>query len=314
MCEEALRERLGNDLAVIQQPSRKRALLEVACQSRKQARDLAKEFGGGIDRFPRDWLKRFSREQKAKPLRIGKRLVISNMGGTSVSRGWRSPSSSSGKRAIQLIIPAGSAFGTGEHATTAMSLRLLEQVTRGWKPGWSLADLGTGSGILALVAKRFGAKRAVAIDAAAIAISTARANARLNKINNIDFKVGDALRWEDRHEKFEIITANLFSELLIKALPKLRRQLKRNGRLILSGVLRNQEREFIRALRRHGFLLGTIRRWGKWIAILCSGGCASPGESCNHPDCCATFPLRPRPYSKKRVDSREGRQLFCLAP
>src|SRR5207244_8027136 len=86
------------------------------------------------------------------------------------------------KKTPLLVIPASAAFGTGEHATTAMSLRLLERVTRKWKDGWSLGDLGTGSGILALAAKRFGAGRVVGIDIDPTAISMAESNARLNKV------------------------------------------------------------------------------------------------------------------------------------
>ena len=62
--------------------------------------------------------------------------------------------------------------------------------------GWSLADLGTGSGILALAAKRFGAGRVVGIDIDPKAISVAKVNARLNKIDNVDFKLGDLRKWK----------------------------------------------------------------------------------------------------------------------
>src|SRR5207244_8103824 len=123
-----------------------------------------------------------------KPLKIGKRLLISTTASSRAKRGTpkrvgrsrqlpclthhpaRDPSSSARLRMTRggrldtrrpplLVIPASAAFGTGGHATTAMSLRLLERLTRKWEKGWSLADLGTGSGILALAAKRFGAGR-----------------------------------------------------------------------------------------------------------------------------------------------------------
>ena len=76
-----------------------------------------------------------------------------------------------------------------------MSLRLLERLTREWKTDWSLGDLGTGSGILALAAKRFGARRVVGIDVDPKAISVAKVNARLNKIDNVDFKLVDLRKW-----------------------------------------------------------------------------------------------------------------------
>jgi ribosomal protein L11 methyltransferase len=154
-----------------------------------------------------------------------------------------------------------------------MSLRLLERCTRFWggqagslrspEPERTLLDLGTGSGILALAAARFGAKRVIAIDDDPVAIATARENARRNKLDNIDFRVADVRR-RPFPPRIEIITANLFSELLIEILPKL----KRAQRLILSGILRDQEAQLVRALKRNGVAIVETRRRGKWIAIL----------------------------------------------
>jgi ribosomal protein L11 methyltransferase len=143
-----------------------------------------------------------------------------------------------------------------------MSLCLLEHVTRGRKPHF-VVDLGTGSGILALAASSFGAKRVLAIDVDPTAIATAETNARLNKIENVEFQLKDVGRWNPRC-RIDIVTANLFSELLIQILPKL----KRSRCLVLSGVLRSQEKEFVRALRRDKIDIVEVRRRGKWIAVL----------------------------------------------
>ena len=261
--EELLRSSVRDRLAVIERPGWKRALLEVACQSRKQARDLVKEFDGRIERLPRDWLERLGKE-KCKPLRIGKRLVIMRA----------KEKREAGSFPYKLVLPAGTAFGTGEHATTAMSLRLLEQVTRGWTSGWSLVDLGSGTGILGLTAKFFGAKSVIGIDVDPVAIATAKENARLNKIDNLDFHLADVRRW-NFPRKIDIVTANLFSELLIEVLPKL----KRSRWLILSGVLRDQEKELVRALRRNKIDIVQVRRRGKWVAILGRSGSQNrPGD------------------------------------
>jgi len=259
------------EVAVITRPDRKRALLEVACKSRREARNLAKKFGGRIQELPANWLARFSRAQKRKPARIGSRLVILNVRGTSVSR--PGPAGSRRKGPFDLVIPAGAAFGTGEHVTTAMSLRLLEQLTLSWKPGWSMVDLGTGSGILALAAKCLGAGRVLAIDNDPIAISTAKTNARLNKIDALKFQLTDLRRWKIPHKsrlrqsgnggQVDIVTANLFSELLIEILPRLRQA----RWLILSGIMRHQERDLVRALKHHKIDIVQVRRRGKWIAI-----------------------------------------------
>lgn len=259
--EQRLELKANGQLVVIARSDRKRVELEVCCNTAKQARRLLHEFGGKIDKLSRDWLERFSRPQETKPIKIGTRLMI-----------LRSPEKREAHSLpYSLVIPESAAFGTGEHVTTAMALRLLEEISRKLKPGWSLVDLGTGSGILALAAKRFGAKRVSAIDNDRRAIATARENARVNNIDNIDFRVGDVRRWKivarlvlSKVERIDIITANLFSELLIEILPKLRvaRQ------LILSGLLREQEGEVCRALRANKVDITEVRRRGKWIAIL----------------------------------------------
>jgi ribosomal protein L11 methyltransferase len=274
----------GQRLAIISRPDRKSAIAEIAGSSRRNLEKIRSRFGGTIEKLPRDWLKEFSRSQKSEPIKIGNRLTI-----------YRSVTSKNRSRNKNrsLLIPAGAAFGTGEHATTAMSLRLLERCTRFWgaqtaspqsstacrrrlfKKGsagsrhspeqeWTLLDLGTGSGILALAAARFGAKRVIAIDDDPVAIATARENARRNKLDNIDFRVADVRRWPFP-PRIEIITANLFGELLIEILPKL----KRAQRLILSGTLRDQQAQLVRALKRNGIAIAETRRRAKWIAMAC---------------------------------------------
>ena len=262
--EAPLREIGGQRLAIISRSDRKSAVTEIAGGSLHNLEKIRSRFGGTIEKLPRDWLTSFLRAPTTTPIKIGKRLII-----------YRSVTSRN--KTKSLVIPAGRAFGTGEHATTVMSLRLLELATRhaprvrSPEKDWTLLDLGTGSGILALAAARFGAKRVIAIDEDPVAIATARENARRNKLDNIDFRVADVRRWPFP-PRIEIITANLFSELLIEILPKL----KRAQRLILSGILRDQETQLLRALKRNGIVIVEMRRRGKWIAMAChperSGG------------------------------------------
>jgi ribosomal protein L11 methyltransferase len=154
-----------------------------------------------------------------------------------------------------------------------MSLRFLERLTRKWKKGWSLADVGTGTGILILAAKRFGAARVSGIDIDPKAILIAKANARLNKIDNADFQLADARSWKAR-TAWNVIAANLYSELLMEILPKL----KRTNWLILSGVLRAEENQFLRTLRRNNIEIIKVNRRGKWIAVLAKCSAALPAR------------------------------------
>ena len=248
--ENKLQAYAGNQFVLIKQPGRKLLQVEIACRSAGDAQRCVSEFGGHFRKLQRNWLKKFSRDQRRRPLKIGKRLVLKNRG--MPGRG-------------HLIIPAGAAFGTGEHVTTAMSVRLLERLTRGRHPKLVI-DLGTGSGILALAARFFGAKRVIGIDIDPLAISTAKKNARLNRINQVEFLLADVRRWR-APAKIDIVTANLFSELLIEVLPKLRSKLVPSGWLIFSGILRTQEGDLMRALRQHKLDIVHVRRRGKWIAM-----------------------------------------------
>jgi ribosomal protein L11 methyltransferase len=232
----------GNDVAIIERPGKLRTLFEVSCASDRRAAALKRNYGGGIQKLRANWLKQFAKRSQVKPVRVGSR---------------------------QIVIPAEAAFGTGEHATTAMCLRMLERVIQNRDEDWTMLDAGTGTGVLAIAGSCLGAKRILAIDNDRLACSIAQRNARANRVGNIEFRIGDVLK-ERLNGKFDVITANLFSEILIAALPIWSRHLASDGCLILSGVLRSQERAITTALRRHGFRAEEIRRRGKWIALLAS--------------------------------------------
>lgn len=247
--------RFGGSLAIIERPGTERVTLEVSCATERAADTLIREFGGSVEKLRPGWLRHFAKEARGKPLRIGRRLIILNAPARRATI------------AQTLIIPAEAAFGTGHHATTAMCLRLLERVTRGLAPGWTMLDAGTGSGILAIAGSCFGAGHVLAIDSDPLACATAQRNARLNGARNIEFSIDDVLK-RRLTGRFEIITANLFSEIVIEALPLWSRHLAPGGHLILSGILRSQETAVVRALRQHSFTASEIRRRGKWIALL----------------------------------------------
>jgi ribosomal protein L11 methyltransferase len=281
--QDLLQAHAYGQLVVVQRLGRKRLQLEIACASRRDSSVLVKKFGGRIEALPRNWLKQFAHTD-SKPIKIGKRLVVVRSIKELQHCSVRCPqrSSHSGARLGELrtahatartikpallIIPASLAFGTGEHATTAMSLRFLEELTRHWKRGWSLVDVGTGTGILALAAKYFGAGRVIGVDNDPAAISVAKSNARLNKIRNVSFQLRDVHKWQ-RAQKTDVITANLYSPLLIEILPKL----GRGAWLILSGILRSQQNELVLALKRNRFVIINMKCRGKWIAILARKG------------------------------------------
>ncbi len=251
--EQLLQEMAPGRLAIIHRLGKLRDLAQIFCRRKRDAFAFQSRFGGTVEKLQTGWEKQFLLPPPGKPIRVGARLRIS-----AVVR----PDSPN-----DLIIPAAGAFGTGEHATTAMCLRLLEEATRGLSLGWKALDAGTGTGILALAAHRFGADSVVGLDDDPRAVAHARANARQNKIRGATFLTLDLLRWKSR-QRFDLITANLFSELLISALPIFCPCLTKSGCLILSGILRGQADEVIDSLGKFGFQLEKKRRRGKWVALL----------------------------------------------
>lgn len=265
--EAELLVRFGQRVAFIELAGKRQTTVEISCATSRQAFEVVKIFGGKFQRVPKT-----IQVPPPKPLRVGPRLVINNVGGASVPRRRKAARRESGRRgpshivSRRLIIPALAAFGTGEHATTAMCLRMLERVTRRWDKQWKMLDAGTGSGILALAAKCFGAKSVIGIDNDPRAIAIAKDNARSNQIDGIRFMIGDATKLK-LNGKLDLIAANLFSDILTTAIPKWQRQLRPGGVLILSGILRSQERGVVRALRRQKMQLKETRRRGKWVAM-----------------------------------------------
>jgi ribosomal protein L11 methyltransferase len=250
---------LGSERLVITQfNGSKRVRLEIYAVTRSEATILKREFGGEIRNLNRsnaDWVK--SIVQK-KPIPIRGRLRIVNLE-PEAGRTWDGD---------VIFVPASLAFGTGEHATTAGCLRLLCDIVPADHTGWTFLDVGTGTGILALAAAKLGADRIHAFDADAIAVRTAKQNARLNGLSGkLRIWRQDVLKFEPE-SVYDVVTANLYSVLLRQALPKLVKAARQNGSLIFSGILRDQEAEVKEWLREKKLDLQESRRRGKWIAML----------------------------------------------
>ena len=167
-----------------------------------------------------------------------------------------------------IFIPAGMAFGTGDHATTATCLRLLCDIIPNLPPGWRALDAGTGTGILAIAAEKLGASAVEAFDFDPVCIRVSKENAKANRCRKIAFSVADSRR-VGAFQKADVILANLYSELLIASAPGLAKKLKPGGNFIFSGVLVRQAAEVTAALEKYG--LGTPRliKRGKWCAGIC---------------------------------------------
>ena len=225
--------------------------------------------GGSVERMEDvDWVAATAPEN-TPPLIIRDRLVISASDNPKVLARLQ------GKypNRILLTFPAEQAFGTGNHATTSTCLRLLCDCARELRgKEWTLADIGCGTGVLALAGLRLGAARAVAFDYDPKAVEVAQRNIKRNGgAPNLSMFQADVFKWKPaKAEVADVVLANLFSAVLQKAFPRLLRAMKPQGVLIVSGILNTQWPETLQAAQAAGLkLLKKVSR-GKWTTALLS--------------------------------------------
>jgi ribosomal protein L11 methyltransferase len=238
--------------AVLQSPERTRTLLTAYFPTRAGAMSLSKKLGGQVAPLsPKQWL----RSGPSPKLEISPGFQILHD---------KLPAKKKPAMA-QLYLPHGLAFGSGEHSTTFMLLRALARRTS--LDQETILDLGTGSGVLALTARLFGATRITATDIDAEAIRTARQNEALNFRSNL-------IRWEkadakllDEKSRYSLVVANLFSGILCAAAQPIAACLADGGELWLSGILRTQQEEVTAAYRRLGLHLSHAQCRGKWVML-----------------------------------------------
>lgn len=241
---------------VIEIAGARAARIEAHGLTKAEGAAIVKLFGGQLKEAK--WLTALDPPQRP-PIRVRGRLLIFSTPQEMDSH------RTSGLKTPALLIPAGMAFGTGEHATTATCLRLLVDASRTQADGWEMLDVGTGSGILAMAGRLLGARSVAAGDFDPHAVRTAKGNVRLNAISRLRITRFDVRHWEPE-QTWKIICANLFSGLHLVVAPKFVRALAPGGRLIFSGILREQEAEVLAAFMEAGLLIDRIVRKGKWVS------------------------------------------------
>lgn len=192
------------------------------------------------------WKKRFI------PMDVGEQLSI------------LPPWEKSDKGRIPLIIDPGMAFGTGHHETTKACLQLIEKFSK-TSPKDRFLDVGTGTGILAIAASRLGFKAVLGIDIDPLAIDAAKRNAELNLLQNVEIQEETIT---EVHGAFDMIAANLMSEVLITIAPEIASRLNYGGIAILSGMLKGQEEDVLHAMKRSGLSPFEVLVDGRWVSLV----------------------------------------------
>ena len=237
--------------------------IDVYTESAEEALVLQACYGGNVEDLTTiDWVAATAPEN-VPPLIIRDKIVISASADPSVLTALqeRYP------RRIILTFPAERAFGTGNHATTSTCLRMLCDHVRNLPAGsWTLADIGCGTGVLALAGLRLGASNAISFDFDPVAVEVAARNIERNGgADNLELFQADVFEWEPKPgQQADVVLANLFSTVLQKAFPRLIAAMKPEGILIISGILNTQSEETLNAATSAGLRVQKMITRGKW--------------------------------------------------
>ena len=170
-----------------------------------------------------------------------------------------------------LHIDPGTAFGTGMHETTQLVIRQLKKfVTKDTQ----MLDVGTGSGILGIVALKLGAAHVVGTDLDPCAIPAVADNKETNDIKNetFDMLIGNII--DDKevqdtvgYEKYDIVTANILADVLLPLTPVIVNQMKKGAYYITSGILDVKEEVVVQAVKEAGLKLVEVTHQGEWVSV-----------------------------------------------
>jgi ribosomal protein L11 methyltransferase len=173
---------------------------------------------------------------------------------------WEKPP----ERAVAVAIDPGMAFGTGSHATTALCLERCDELLAEL-PGADVLDVGTGSGVIAILAKKLGASRVVGTENDPVALEAARQGAELNGVAGVHWMLA-----EDPAQapgQFRIVIANILLNTLAELAPAIASKVAPGGRLVLSGLLSDQADEGERAYAAQGLSRGTRKEREGWVRL-----------------------------------------------
>lgn len=168
-------------------------------------------------------------------------------------------------------IDPGTAFGTGMHETTQLCIRQLKKYVT---EDTEMLDVGTGSGILSIVALKLGAKHAVGTDLDPCAVPAVEENKEVNEIpvQDFDMMIGNII--DDKevqdavgYEKYDIVAANILADVLVPLTPVIVNQIKKGGIYITSGIIDQKEETVVKAVKDAGLEVLEVTYQGEWVSV-----------------------------------------------
>ena len=221
----------------------------------KEIKDMGIDVGEGKveaeKMYEQDWANNWKKYYK--PTRVGDRIVIKPI--------WEDYKEKDGDLVVEL--DPGMGFGTGEHETTRMCIKALEKYT---KEDSTIFDVGCGSGILAIVSAKLGAKKAVGVDLDPVAVESAKENVSFNNLDNIEILEGNLLDVIDG--KADIVVANIIAEIICVLTEDVSKALKEGGYFITSGIIHDRVDMVTEKLNECGFEVVEINKDGEWNCIV----------------------------------------------
>jgi ribosomal protein L11 methyltransferase len=249
------------NLVITTVPGRTTIRVEVYAVKRKDVETIRKEWGGSVREVKRQNWAALSKEPMPA-IAVRDRLVI--VSARTEAELKKERRAHDGRQVI--AIPADMAFGTGHHATTATVLRMLvDAVDKVQDSRWTMADLGCGSGILAIAARKLGAAKIWGCDFDAKAVQVSKENAERNEAPGIKFTKTDVLAWEPK-EQWDIVAATIFADILEQGFPQIVRAVKPGGVLLASGILKTQAGPCLKVAESCGIRWERIVTRGKWTS------------------------------------------------
>lgn len=248
-------------LVITTVPGRTTIRVETYAEKRSTVTAIQKMFGGSVREIKnRNWAALSS--EPLPPIQVRGRLVVCSARTAADLK--KAHTQHPGKQII--AIPADMAFGTGHHATTATVLRMLvDAATPLQGRAWKMADLGCGSGILAIAAAKLGATKVWGCDFDPKAVEVSQENATRNGTPGIKFTETDILKWKAR-EQFDIVIANIFYDILEAGFPQICRAVRPGGTLMVSGILKSQAAPCLEVATQLGVHWDRIVTRGKWVS------------------------------------------------